>query len=96
MSETNKEDELIYEVAHRNSMLNRPEIEKSKKCGCFHCLRIFNRSEINEWTDNQENLEGDTAICPYCEIDSVLGDASGYDINREFLINMHNFWFDGK
>jgi len=64
-------------------------LQKSTVCGCFYCLKIYSPDEINEWTDSEE----DTAICPHCGIDSVLGDASGYDISEEFMSEMHGYWF---
>jgi len=53
---------------------NKKEISKSKKCGCFFCLSTFDPKEITEWTD-----EGQTAVCPKCGVDSILGD--DYDIS---------------
>jgi hypothetical protein len=36
---------------------------------------------------------GQTAICPRCGIDSVIGDESGYPVTREFLAAMKAHWF---
>jgi acetone carboxylase gamma subunit len=36
---------------------------------------------------------GQTALCPECGIDSVIGDASGYPITEAFLGKMKTFWF---
>lgn len=77
----------IYE-AHKYSIYNREHIEKSFKCGCFYCMKIFSSSEINFWIDNN-----DTAMCPYCCIDSVIGDYSGYPITEDFLDAMKKRWF---
>lgn len=44
---------------------------------------------IQEWID-----DGDTAICPSCGIDSVIGSASSYPITPEFLTAMQKFWFE--
>lgn len=76
-------------AAHKHSHLHRAEIEKSEKCGCFYCLRIYPSSEIVDWTD-----VGDTAICPYCDIDSVIGDSAGFPITKEFLKEMKDYWFN--
>ena len=73
-----------------HSIYNRAEVEDSELCGCFYCLSTFHPSEIKEWTDKNE----DTAICPVCDIDSVIGDASGYPITPEFLKELHDYWFD--
>ena len=56
-------------------------------CGCFYCREIFAPNMIVEWI-----CEG-TAFCPMCGIDSVIGDASGYEISKEFLSNMNDHWF---
>lgn len=77
------------ELAHKLSSHNRQEIAKSEACGCFYCLAVFGPSEIEEWVDND-----DTALCPRCGIDSVLGSASGFPIEKEFLRRMKVRWFD--
>lgn len=37
--------------------------------------------------------EEPTAECPYCHIDAVIGDASGFPITEEFLRKMMHRWF---
>lgn len=76
-------------TAHKHSIRNRRELEASECCGCFYCLAIFKSEEIERWLN-----EGDgTALCPHCQIDSVIGSASGYPICPDFLKQMHNHWF---
>lgn len=83
-----------YENAHAFSYNHRDEIEASHRCGCFYCMAIFTPSEIEEWVDADDHTsEGDTALCPRCGNDSVLGDQSGYPIKKEFLENMNKVWF---
>ena len=74
--------------AHKHTMDNRHEIERSMECACFDCGEIYNASEVTEWTDN-----GNTALCPHCGIDCVLGDASGIALTSEFLNAMYQRWF---
>jgi hypothetical protein len=74
--------------AHRHSLGNRSEIEKSTTCGCFYCLTTFTPGEIKEWID-----ENQTALCPKCEVDSVIGSASGFPSNGDFLLRVHDHWF---
>jgi|LakMenE01Jun11ns_1017448.scaffolds.fasta_scaffold8329010_1 hypothetical protein len=69
------------------SLKNKELIEKSKKCGCYYCLKIFESKEIKKWTD-----EKNTAICPYCGIDSVVGDNS-VNITPEILAEANKYWF---
>jgi hypothetical protein len=76
------------EGAHKHSIYHRAELEQSSICGCFCCLATFAPSEIEEWID-----DGQTALCPKCPVDAVIGSASGYPTTREFLSQMHDKWF---
>lgn len=78
----------LLKQAHRFSSKNRKSLEDSSLCGCFYCLKIFSPAVIEEWWDNEE-----TAVCPYCGIDSVIGDNSDFHITKEFLQEMHEAWF---
>ena len=82
------------EEAHAYSSNHKPELLKGRRCGCFSCLEIFPPSEIKEWIteNNRIDLRG-TAICPYCGIDSVIGESSGYPIKWDFLEAMQKVWF---
>ena len=73
---------------HKCSIHHRLQIEASKLCGCFSCLSTFPPGKIEEWTDAV-----DTALCPMCGIDAVIGDASGFPITKEFLSEMCQAWF---
>lgn len=79
------EDEIR---AHRHSAQHRAEVEASAACGCFYCCATFPPAAIAEWTDN-----GQTALCPLCGVDAVIGDASGYAVNGELLSRMNRHWF---
>lgn len=74
--------------AAKYSINNREQLLKSKIAGCYNCCEIFDVSEITDWTDG-----GITAFCPKCSIDSVLGDASPYKIDKITLQDLHKFWF---
>lgn len=75
-------------TAHNHSSFHRDEVLGSKFCSCFHCLQRFSPDEIEEWTDN-----GQTALCPKCNVDSVIGDRSGLKLDTPFLREMHDYWF---
>jgi death-on-curing protein len=75
-------------AAHAHTIRHRAELEKSSLVGCFACLRTYDQSLIREWTDNQQ-----TALCPFCGIDSVIGAASGFPIEANFLRRMQLHWF---
>jgi hypothetical protein len=62
-------------------------------CGCFYCRAIHPPSEITEWVDEDPAGGGQTALCPRCGIDSVIGDSSGFPVTLEFLEEMHRCWF---
>ena len=81
-------------MAHRFSNNHKKALEPEQKCGCFYCLSIFNSSEIEEWLidPNPCDRHG-TALCPKCDIDSVIGESSGYPITSEFLKAMNKYWF---
>lgn len=85
------------DLAHAFSNGHKPELEKDHVCGCFYCLAIFDPAEITEWIieDNDCDRRG-TAICPYCEIDSVIGESSGFPITKEFLQAMNRKWFSNQ
>lgn len=46
-------------------------IKNSKRCCCTYCLRIFSVNEVVDWTDDEPEQ---TALCPHCGLDFVLGD----------------------
>ena len=77
-----------YLEAHRFSSRNRKSLEKDHICGCFHCTKIFSPTEITEWIEDE-----DTALCPYCGMDSVIGESSGISMTEQFLKEMHQVFF---
>ncbi len=84
------ENDII--LAHKFSSNHQTALMRDKTCGCFHCLRIFTSSEITDWIHDNEDK---TALCPYCGIDSVIGNSSGYPITKDFLSKMNQYWFNG-
>ncbi len=80
--------------AHDACSNHKPELEWAQPCGCFSCKRLYKSSEITEWiiADNPADRRG-TALCPYCGIDSVIGESSGFPITEEFLTAMNDYWF---
>lgn len=80
--------------AHKHSFKNKDEILASEICGCFGCLAIMNPTEITWFVEEQE-VDGkklSTAMCPHCNIDTVIGSSSGYPITRDFLMEMNHHW----
>jgi hypothetical protein len=82
-----EEEEL--KVAHKACMRNRDDLEISGICGCFYCLAIFRPSLVKSWVDDEQ-----TALCPYCSIDSVLPSSKHAKwVTDEFLAAMNKRWF---
>ncbi len=84
---------MIYDLesAHKYSSDNKSLLKTEQKCGCFYCKKVFSSSEIKDWID-EGNIG--TALCPYCLIDSVIGESTGYDITEDFLRKMNLYWFE--
>ncbi|HHD79394.1 MAG TPA: hypothetical protein ENK98_07170 [Epsilonproteobacteria bacterium] len=89
MKENEKTDFCLEEYS---SFCNRKKILVSEECGCYYCLKQFSSNQIEEWWDEDENGIGQTAICPYCGIDSVISDTV-VDISEKLLVDMREYWF---
>lgn len=85
-----------YHSAHQFSSGHREQVLESELCGCFYCLKTFPPSEIDGWVGRGEAGVGQTAQCPYCSIDSVIGSKSGVPLTEEFLNGMKQLWFSSK
>jgi hypothetical protein len=75
-------------AAHRCAIFHRAAIERSTLCACFFCGETFEPARIRSWTDGRQ-----TAVCPFCSVDAVLGDASGFPLTPQFLGDMKRRWF---
>lgn len=87
----NNVDYSINELqkAYKFSSNHKDELQKDNICGCFYCLNIFNPREVSRWIEDKSG----TAICPYCGIDSIIGESSGYLITEDFLKALQNQYF---
>lgn len=81
-------DSGLCVAAHKHASRHRAELEASARCGCFFCFRTFGHSEIKVWIDANQ-----TALCPKCGVDSVLGSASNHRLDDTFLRGMHTHFF---
>ena len=79
--------------AHDRSSVHRAEVLASRLCGCFYCLAVYPPSDIDWWIDEDADGVGQTAMCPKCGVDSVIGDKSGFPLTKEFLEEMQEQWF---
>lgn len=87
--------------AQRHSINNRATVEASAVCGCFYCMHSFPPTDIVAWSgldpskfDDPNAPNANTALCPRCGSESVIGDATGYPISGQFLGRMHEAWFE--
>jgi hypothetical protein len=80
-------DPAILE-AYGHAKNHRAELQSSTSCGCFFCFRLFGFGDITNWIDAKQ-----TALCPRCGVDAVLGSSSTYMIKEPFLRKMHLHWF---
>ncbi len=69
---------------HKKCSYHRERAEKTDVCGCFYCYSVFSPNTIKKWIDS-----GQTALCPICNIDSVLPGVSSV----KFLQEMGKHWF---
>ena len=76
-------EEYIRE-AHKQITSNESEIRGSKFCVCLSCSSTFSPNEITEWIPD---VNGNTAMCPNCHTDTVIGSASGYPIDKKDFID---------
>jgi hypothetical protein len=80
-------------AAHKKCIRNRAEIDSSNQCGCFYCRKLFGSGQIVNWIDTDSPHAQQTALCPLCGIDSVIGSASGLGITERVFEEMHTVWF---
>ena len=87
-----KELDLIISALkqlHKKSINHKDEILESAKCGCFHCKTFFKPQLIDTWVDN-----GNTALCPHCNIDSVIPNADVLNVTDDVLNLMYVKYFN--
>jgi hypothetical protein len=89
-------------AAHRHTTDNRAELEASRLCGCCSCLEIFPTEEIVAWSGldmssfanpDAASSSTETALCPRCGSEALLGDRAGYPLTPDFLSRMNQAWF---
>lgn len=79
---------------------NWDQIGASEVCGCCNCVQVFPADEIVAWSgldmnnvDDPQAVAKQTALCPRCGSEAVIGDKTGYPINAQFLSRMNEAWF---
>jgi len=69
----------------------------NKNCTCLYCGKSFNYKKINVWVNDRNEK---TAICPYCNIDSIVpsevdSGVNKYKISKEIRKKIKNIYFGG-
>lgn len=87
-------------AAFRYTSNNWTQIGGSTLCGCCSCVEIFPADEVTTWTgldfehiDDEAAVAQQTAVCPRCGEEAVIGDKSGFPINPHFLGRMNEAWY---
>lgn len=75
---------------HKLSSNHKKLLMKENICGCFYCVSIFTPQFISDWIEDDNDL---TAICPYCGIDSIIPKHYSYELNKELLQKMREYFF---
>ena len=80
VSEINRKD--VYAAGRKEV------IDRSDWCVCFYCFSRFYIDEIVEWCDDDN-----TAICPCCGIDTVIGSEVAGKMSTRTLKELHTDGF---
>ena len=87
-------------AAYRHTLNNWDELGASLNCGCCSCMQIFPTSDIVAWTgldlsqiDDPAAVAEQTALCPHCGSEALIGDKSGIAVTAQFLSDMNDAWF---
>ena len=75
---------------HSHTIRNRREIYQSQYCHCISCIRSYPSPIVMNFI---KDGEGETAFCPYCGIDAVIGDGCGLEIDQQILTTLNKRWF---
>lgn len=74
----------FIELEQMRRYQNKTLKDDPKTCGCYTCSRIFESTEITTWN-------GDFAVCPYCESDTVVAKPEKDTDFAELLDKMNRF-----
>lgn len=94
MTENQYKGKSLYEKASYHSFYNYEEVIKSQYAGCYHCKQYFETKLINEEehciATTPHGTQEPTVFCPFCGIDAIIGDASGYQVTDFKFLNYMN------
>jgi len=70
--------------------MHRKQLLASEIAVCLYCFTEFPPDAVQEWTDGEPI--GQTALCPYCGIDAVVGFNGSVD--AAWVTEAHNRGFN--
>ena len=82
------EKESQFKKLHAYSSYNKDLIKTADKCYCFYCKSIIAKDDIKNYADN-----GQTALCPKCEIDAIIPDSIEDTVDQQIISEMNEYWF---
>ena len=82
--------DMQSKLYHSHTIRNREEINLSEYCHCICCTKSYPSPIVINFI---KDGDGETALCPYCGIDSIIGDSCGLEINQEILTELNKRWF---
>ena len=88
------ERKTILKGYKSHSLNNEIEILRSKKCGCFFCVKTFDARKVSQWESGTNG--GASAICPECGMATVIGDASGVPLTKALLLEMSKEFYGNE
>lgn len=77
-----KLNEFQLWIQHRRSFNNARYAPISNDCGCFNCMEHFSPTEIVDWIENKNEK---TALCPHCNLDTVIMETEHKHVEHDLL-----------
>jgi hypothetical protein len=73
------------------SSWHRAELLASAQAVCYCCTEVFSPSAIVGWCDKDDEGIPQTALCPFCSVDAVVGFEG--DLDRIWLVEQRRSSF---
>lgn len=88
---TLSDEELHEMLTHCKG--NRKEIEASSHCVCLYCQEVYRATEVKDYIIDSSLDFKETALCPRCGANTVLGDVTGIPFYEELIAKLHCHYF---
>lgn len=85
--QSKKQEDQLKDL-HLRTYLNASDFQSGKECCCIYCQRFFPTDKVVEFVDDD-----DTALCPYCGIDSVIALGADVEVSKELLAELNKRYF---